>query len=90
MIRLTFPDPADSPTLSSPLRIRYALERQPNGSTLPVLRYAHGTHTLTPDAWEGFGAAGATLSASSEREASILRQVLGVQVPVTPATGVAP
>ena len=86
MIRMTFPNPADSPTQRSPVRIRYAMARQENGRTVPELHYAHGTHKLTRDAWQGFSAAGATLSASTEREARILREILEVRLPVTPDT----
>lgn len=86
MIRMHFPDPADSPTQRTPVRIRYAMKRQPDGWTVPELLYAHGTHRLTRDAWQGFQAAGATLSASSDREARILQEVLGAKVPVLPET----
>lgn len=78
MIRMHFPDAADSPTLRTPVRIRYALAKQPGGHTLPELLYAHGTRRLTRDAWQGFAAAGATLGASTEREARILCEVLGI------------
>lgn len=82
MIRLTFPNPDDSPTRRSPLRIRYSMERTATGVE-PVLRYAHGTGTLTRDAWNGFRAAGATLAATSERESRILQEVLGEPVSTT-------
>lgn len=78
MIRMHFPDATDSPTLRTPVRIRYAMARQPNGRALPELLYAHGTRRLTRDAWQGFAAAGATLGASTEREARILCEVLGI------------
>lgn len=78
MIRMTFPNPADSPTQRSPIRIRYAMVRQANGRTVPELHYAHGTHKLTRDAWQGFQAAGATIGASTEREALILCDVLDI------------
>lgn len=77
MIRMHFPNAADSPTLRTPVRVRYALERQGDGRTVPVLRYAHGTMTLTPGAWAGFQAAGASITASSPREAQVLREALG-------------
>lgn len=82
MILMTFQNPDDSPTRRSPLRIRYALERSATGVE-PVLRYAHGTGTLTRDAWHGFQAAGATLSASTEREARVLQEALGEPVSET-------
>lgn len=78
MIRMHFPDVADSPTLRTPVRIRYAMAKQQNGRTVPELLYAHGTRRLTRDAWQGFAAAGATIGASTEREAHILCEVLGI------------
>lgn len=77
MIRLTFPDPADSPTQRSPLRIRYAMTRNSEGRTVPELSYAHGKRKLTRDAWQGFSAAGARIGATTEREAMIVCEVLG-------------
>lgn len=82
MILLNFPTPEDSPTRRSQLRVRYALERSANG-VVPALRYAHGTGTLTRDAWQGFRLAGATISATSEREARILCEALGEPVSTT-------
>lgn len=76
MIRLHFPNPDDSPTCRTPLRVRYALERV-DGRMVPVLRFAHGTGELTTAAWAGFQAAGATLEADTERERAILAEVLG-------------
>lgn len=78
MIRMHFPDVADSPTLRTPVRVRYAMAKQPGGGTVPELLYAHGTRKLTRDAWQGFHAAGATIGASTEREARILCEVLGI------------
>lgn len=77
MIRLHFPDPADSPTQRTPLRVRYAIERDENGRTVPVLHFGHGTHRLTRDAWRGYRMAGAFLEVDVDREQSIVREVLG-------------
>ena len=79
MIRLSFPDPADSPTQRSPLRVRYSLEAKPNGWKVPVLHFAHGTHKLTADAWAGFRAAGASIDVTSDRELQVVREVLGTR-----------
>lgn len=76
MIALLFPNPDDSPTRRSPLRIRYAFD-QVDGRTVPVLRYGHGTGALTADAWRGYQAAGAQLQADTDRERQVLREVLG-------------
>lgn len=85
MIRLHFPNPDDSPTQRTPVRVRYAIERQADGRTVPVLRYGHGTGQLSGEAWQGFRAAGATIEAGTERERGILREVLGADcLPVTP------
>lgn len=80
MIRMHFPDPADSPLQRSPLRVRYAMQRQPDGRMVPVLHYGHGTRELTAAAWLGFQAAGAALTVGGPREAQIVREVLGPSV----------
>lgn len=80
MIRLAFPNPDDSPTLRSPVPVRYAIERQPDGRAVPVLRYAHGTRQLDAEAWQGFAAAGASLSAGTERERRVAAEALGLKL----------
>jgi len=77
VIRLHFPDPADSPTQRTPLRIRYAIERNESGKPVPVLHFAHGMLRLSRENWRGYRMAGAFLEAESEREQSIVREVLG-------------
>lgn len=86
MIRMHFTNADDSPTNATPVRIRYSLQPDGNGNTVPVLRFGHGTDTLTREAWQGYQAAGGILEASSEREASILRQVLGVDARIVQAS----
>lgn len=77
VIRLAFPAPDDSPLGRSPLSVRYVIERGRNGDPLPVLRFDRGRRQLTRDAWQGYRQAGASITADSDREASIVRQVLG-------------
>lgn len=75
-IRLHFPDPADSPTQRTPMRVRYSARP---GEGIRLL-YGHGPHTFTREAWAGFQAAGAWLEADSERECAVLRELLGVDI----------
>lgn len=77
VIRVHFPDPDDSPTRRSPLRVRYAIARDGTGRPAPALHYAHGTQRLTREAWLGFRMAGAVLLADTDREQSVVREVLG-------------
>lgn len=77
VIRIHFPDPDDSPTRRSPLRVRYTIARDEAGRMAPVLHYAHGTRQLTREAWRGFRKVWAVLEASTEREQSIVREALG-------------
>lgn len=74
-IRMTFPDPSDSPTGAAVIRLRYRLD-PPN----VVLHYAHGTRTLTREAWDGYQAAGALLSANTPVEKNAIRTALGVDL----------
>jgi hypothetical protein len=75
-ILITFPCPADSPTGRSPLRLRYALRRD-GGRVRPVLTYAHGVCELTQETWSAWRMSGAVIAADTDREAAIVREVLG-------------
>lgn len=77
-IRIVFPDPADSPTGRAEIRIRYTLI--PGSDAQVRLHYAHGTHTLTREAWTAFAAAGASITAGDAREKLMVRTVLGVDL----------
>lgn len=74
MILLHVPNPEDSPTGKSPVRLRYAIEREP---VRPVLRYGHGTRTLSRADWLRLEQLGATIEATSPRERAIVAEVLG-------------
>lgn len=78
-IRMTFPNPDDSPTGQPVVRIRYSLTH-PGRSAAVSLHYAHGTRQLTREAWQGFAAVGATLSADDPREKLMVESVLGVDL----------
>jgi hypothetical protein len=78
-IRMTFPEAAASPTGAAVVRVRYGMVN-PGPSATVTLHYAHGTRQLTRAAWEGFAAAGATLSADDAREKMMIKTVLGVDL----------
>lgn len=77
MIRVLFPNPADSPTGRTPLKLSYSLTRDDAGQVSPVLRYSHGSHQVTRETWQAWQASGATIEADA-RGQSIVRQVLGL------------
>lgn len=79
-IRMTFPNPDDSPTGAAFVRLRYGMHRR-DGRTVPVLTYRSATAVeLTREAWQGYKVAGATIEADTEREQHIVREALGVDV----------
>lgn len=78
-IRMTFPNPADSPTGNAVVRVRYSVTN-PGPRAVVSLRYAHGTRALTRDAWAGFAAGGATIWTDSDRERQIVREALGAWI----------
>lgn len=78
---MTFPDPLDSPTQRTPVRVRWGLHRDDAGRTEPVLTYRAATAVvLTREAWRGYQQAGATLTADTPREQQIVREALGVDI----------
>ena len=77
MIRVLFPNPADSPSGRSPLKLSYGLTRDDAGQVSPELRYSHGSRQLTRETWQAWRACGATIEADA-RGQSIVRQVLGL------------
>lgn len=80
-IMMTFPDPADSPTGSAAVRLRYDLPRDASGKTTPRLYYRTATAVeLTRPAWHGYQAAGATITADTDHERQIVHETLGADV----------
>jgi hypothetical protein len=77
MIRIHFEDPADSPNGRSPLRVRWSLQKDQAGRTVPVLQHGHGTGQIDKDTWHRLRAAGARIEADTERDQGIVREVLG-------------
>jgi len=79
-IRMTFPNPADSPTGNAVVRVRYGMHRR-NERAVPVLTYRTTTAVeLTRSAWDDYRNAGATISTDSDRERQIVREALGAWI----------
>ncbi len=70
-ILIHFPDAGDSPTRSTPLRMRFSIREG-----VPVLHYSRGRDTLNLATWESWRMAGATLETSSERDANIAGDIM--------------
>ncbi|MDO4708532.1 MAG: hypothetical protein Q4B94_01720 [Pseudomonadota bacterium] len=81
-IRITFPTPTDSPTGKAEVRVRYGIHRNDiTGRAYPVLTYrGPRTTVLTPEAWQRYVMCGATVTADTEREKSIVKEILGVDI----------